>query len=432
MDQDLTSTLLPLPPTAGSGSGSGWNRGGHPNRNSEESTRTSTNGEEQAGDGQKDSNSGRARHLHVPHILLHRSGNDSHSSLSSAFSSLSRKRRGNAAQGGEVDSSSNSINGSIVGGRRQRVSSLASSVDSVPGSVRSNASASGSGSKGGESRSKLNQTTSSKVVKLDVPLGTTTTPKGRTPIQELEDHGASWEFHVAQIVRIKLRPMDDEAWAAYARRVGKDVKPGGVAGGSGAGGLNGTSSGPGKEHHLRARQIGSNLASSSQTPSEPAGWLGGGAKSDSGLKLVVYQHLAGMGLETIRSVSTRSGGEDEGDGSEDEEAETGGNPRRGTISNVFGDDDQTGSINSRTSTAKPSKRRGNRSHGKNGTHHEHDHPGIYFGELNLDLAEYASEEGRMGRGGVTRRYLLKGGKTNAMIKVSRGAPVVWSGMERIG
>ena len=316
------------------------------------------------------------------------------------------------------------------GGGRQRVSSLASSIDSVPDSLRSQSSGSRFSlephSHAQSNRNNLSNSSSSKgVVKLDinVPIGTVTTPKGRTPIQELEDHGASWEYHVAQIVRIKLRPMDDEAWAAYAKRVGKDVKTGGAGGPSGN-----------KGSHGRARQVGSSLLMTKDdlnASSEPAGWLGGGAKSDSGLKLVVYQHLAGMGLETIRSVSTRSeehNDDDMDDG--DEGAQAGnGSSLRGTISNVLANGDEqedfTGSIASRTSTANPSRRgqkpqqhHPHRSHG----HHEHDHPGIYFGELNLDLAEYASEEGRMGRGGVTRRYLLKGGKTNAMIKVGPSGP----------
>lgn len=172
----------------------------------------------------------------------------------------------------------------------------------------------------------------------------------------------------------------------------------------------GNSNGSIKEPHGRARQVGASLMGGSkdtqQSSSEPAGWLGGGAKSESGLKLVVYQHLAGMGLETIRSVSTRSEGNEDGDDGLDH-----------------------GSISSKTSTAKPGRQRhGLRNHSQKHGHHEHDHPGIYFGELNLDLAEYASEEARMGKGGVTRRYLLKGGKTNAMIKVRSGRGYLVAGV----
>lgn len=43
---------------------------------------------------------------------------------------------------------------------------------------------------------------------------------------------------------------------------------------------------------------------------------------------------------------------------------------------------------------------------------------LSFGVCNLDLAEYACEEAKMGRGGITRRYLLKNARTNATIKVS--------------
>jgi hypothetical protein len=264
-------------------------------------------------------------------------------------------------------------------------------------------------------------------IKLDVPLGTVTTVKGRTPVKELEDHGVSWECHIAQLIKIKLRPLDEDTLAVHAKRFA-------AGGGGGAGGM--------KEH---AKQFGANLIPSSSsaastttgnsspprssngsssyktapsssqsgthssgrtkrsctsasTSAEPQGWLGGGPTSESGLKLVVYQHVAGMGLETIRSVSTRSDAEDEGQGEMDL--------------------DKQGSNSRARSILHPT--RTNR-HKHRGDHHSHlQDPGIYFGELNLDLAEYASDEGRMGRGGVTRRYLLKGGKTNAMIKVGVG------------
>jgi hypothetical protein len=85
------------------------------------------------------------------------------------------------------------------------------------------------------------------------------------------------------------------------------------------------------------------------------GLLGGGAHSDSGLKLVIKQHP----LEVT-------------------------------------DDTTTG-----------------------GKHHRrqsgHTH---VFGVVDLDLAEYASPEGGMGKGGVKRRYLMKQGKTNATVTVS--------------
>jgi hypothetical protein len=118
---------------------------------------------------------------------------------------------------------------------------------------------------------------------------------------------------------------------------------------------------------------------------EIAGWLGGGPRSESGLKLVVYQHTNSF-LETIRSVSTRSG-----ERTEQEDTASLTSAREGRMG------------------LKRGKGKENRPD-----------PGVFFGELDLDLAEYASEEARMGKGGVTRRYLLKGGKTNAMIKVSRG------------
>lgn len=383
LDKEIASTLLPLPSnvTHNNASGSSSRRRHH--RDGDDHEQNDPHG---ADDGQHPGpgQNGRSKtaHLHVPHILLHRSENTSHTSLSSAFSGLSRKKRGAADS---VESGS-TLKGSGRTGGRQRVSSLASSIDSVPESLRSTG-------------SKSTAEHPPQEVKLDVPLGTVTTVKGRTPIQELEDHGASWEHHVAQIVRIKLRPMDEDAAAAYAKRTGKELKV-----------PSGNSNGSIKESHGRARQVGASLIGGSkdaqQSSSEPAGWLGGGAKSESGLKLVVYQHLAGMGLETIRSVSTRSEGNEDGDDGQDH-----------------------GSISSKTSTAKPGRQRhGLRNHSQKHGHHEHDHPGIYFGELNLDLAEYASEEGRMGKGGVTRRYLLKGGKTNAMIKVRSGRGYLVAGV----
>jgi hypothetical protein len=141
------------------------------------------------------------------------------------------------------------------------------------------------------------------------------------------------------------------------------------------------------------------------------------------LKIVVYQHVAGMGLETIQSVSTRSDDDHDGD---DGRGETEGTLRR-TLSHARESAGSLGrssvSTRSTRSDAPPGRSNGRPSQPEN------DDPGIYFGELNLDLAEYASEEGRMGKGGVTRRYLLKGGKTNAMIKV-RGR-VTWEKRGRL-
>ena len=353
--------------------------------------------------------------LHVPHILLHRSENASHSSLSSAFGSLGRKKREDTASGtssplGRARSGSGSGSAS---GSRTRVASLTSIASSVDSATRTS-----------QDTSRAPTPTAIEGIKLDVPLGTVTTVKGRTPVKELEDHGVSWECHIAQLIKIKLRPLDEDTLAVHAKRF--------AAGGGGSGGIKehakqfgaslipssssaastptGTSSPPrssnGSSSYKTAptssqsgtRSSGRTKRSntSASTSTEPQGWLGGGPTSESGLKLVVYQHVAGMGLETIQSVSTRSDAEDEGQGEMD-----------------F---DKQGSHGRARSILHPTR---TTRHKHRGDHHSHlPDPGIYFGELNLDLAEYASDEGRMGRGGVTRRYLLKGGKTNAMIKVS--------------
>ncbi len=115
--------------------------------------------------------------------------------------------------------------------------------------------------------------------------------------------------------------------------------------------------------HLHPHSHGS-IPSTTSSIGKPralsTGWLGGGPHSESGLKIVVF-HLPV-------------------DSAEHENA-------------------QDGKANGHT------KRR---------------HKPRVYGFVNLDIAQYASKEAGMGKGGVTRRYLLRQGKTNATIKVRMG------------
>ncbi|KAJ9099951.1 hypothetical protein QFC21_003959 [Naganishia friedmannii] len=154
--------------------------------------------------------------------------------------------------------------------------------------------------------------TSSVVDSLYVPANTITERQGCTPIAELRNHSCEWGATVTHLVRMKIHPL------------GTHITP-----------------------HTRPPFP--------DTP--PLGILGAGARSESGLKLKVWQHIRPPTRHEMQR------------------------PERGSMKH--------------------------RANGRAEDSYE-------FGGMNLDLAEFVGEEGKR----VTRRYLLtERAKTNATIKI---------------
>lgn len=185
--------------------------------------------------------------------------------------------------------------------------------------------------------------------------------RGTTPVRPLRDHTCTWDFPVTQLVKIGI---SQHALAASGSRhslalaaAGETHTPAISRTGSSTSLANLTRHGEhGVAPHVqvngrRPTHPPPGKKGSSGSRSGP-GQLGAGPHSESGLKLVIYQHTP---PDADRARTTLHG-------------------------------------------------------------HGHAHA-VVFGVVNLDLAEYASDEAGMGRGGVSRRYLLKQGKTNATIKV---------------
>lgn len=210
-------------------------------------------------------------------------------------------------------------------------------------------------------------------VKIAVPIGTVTDARGRTSVKEVENHSATWDWHVAQLVKIKIRPLEEPDLAV---RIAQDIEWVNTIGGS-------TTPKSQKE----------------STEPEHKGYLGGGPKSESGLKIVVFQHPSEKAthLDSLHSVTSNDSSPD-----------------------ATSDPTSIGAKIEEAAVAKEEAKSASKSSGGGSANPFHilKDRGIFFGELNLDLAEFVNEQAQMGHGSVARRYLLKGGKTNAMIKVS--------------
>lgn len=201
---------------------------------------------------------------------------------------------------------------------------------------------------------------------IEFPANSSLHRTGQTPTKPLIDHRVEWEFPVAQLVRMKINPAPARSSSPSAN-----------------------ADNPCNRAAFHERTIEDDENHSASAP----GLLGSGPKSESGLKLHIYRHTTPEGSAESAS--------------EEDDSKFAGDRGRGGE----GDSDVDTTAVEGSGAPLVTKL-------KEVASHAHNHkPGFPFGVVELDLAQYACEEARMGKGGLTRRYLLKKGKTNATIKV---------------